>query len=45
LSKAKSIMDREFEANRLRPGDEGYVWEVSVEFDSPREATDWDEDD
>ena len=37
-------MDRDFEAHRLRPGDEGYVWEVTVVFEAPREATDWDDD-
>jgi hypothetical protein len=38
-------MNTRFEANRLRPGDEGYVWDKAVEFDGPTEATDWDSED
>lgn len=42
---AKRIMDTKFEANRLKPGDPGYVWDKAVDFDTPTETADWDEED
>lgn len=41
---AKRIMDSCFEANRLKPGDEGYVWDKAVDFEKPSEAADWDDE-
>ncbi len=41
---AKRIMDSRFEANRLKPGDEGYVWDKAVEFEKPSEVAEWDEE-
>lgn len=41
---AKRIMDSRFEANRLKPGDEGYVWDKAVDFGKPSEAADWDDE-
>jgi hypothetical protein len=40
--KAKAFMSHEFEANQLRPGDNGYEWDKQVEFTGPTETTDWD---
>lgn len=37
-------MDSKFEANRLKPGDPGYVYDRQVEFEGPTEPTDWDEE-
>jgi hypothetical protein len=36
-------MDRNFLAKRLKPGDEGFVYDVQVEF-APTESNEWDED-
>lgn len=36
-------MDQIFEKKRLKPGDEGYVWNKEVDF-NPTEDNDWDED-
>ncbi len=41
---AKRIMDSKFMANRLKPGDPGYVYDKAVDFGGPTEAADWDED-
>lgn len=41
---AKRLMDTRFEANRLKPGDEGYEWDKAVDFDKPTEAAGWDDD-
>ena len=43
--KAKQIMDVDFEAKRLKPGDEGFVWDKEVEFAPAEEDNDWDEED
>jgi centrosomal protein CEP19 len=37
-------MDSKFMANRLKPGDPGYVYDKAVDFGGPTEAADWDED-
>ena len=41
--RAKKIMDIEFEVRRLKPGDPGFVWDVSTDFNPPTETTDWDD--
>lgn len=41
----KKVMDVVFEANRLKPGDPGYVYNVEVEFEEGHESNEWDEDD
>jgi centrosomal protein CEP19 len=38
-------MDSKFLANRLKPGDPGYVYDKAVDFGGPTEAADWDEED
>ena len=42
---AKRLMDGRFEANRLKPGDPGYVYDKAVDFEAPSEAADWDDED
>jgi len=37
-------MDVQFEANRLRPGDKGYVYDKEVEFGQPQIESGWDSD-
>ena len=37
-------MSIDFEAKRLKPGDEGYEYDKVVEFEAPTEVTDWDEE-
>lgn len=44
LNKAKAKMDVKFEENRVRPGDEGYVWDKQIDFDPPNEVSEWDDD-
>lgn len=44
VTKAKEIMEEDFEKNALRPGDEGYVHDKRVEFDIAEGPGDWDED-
>ena len=41
----KKQMDVVFEANRKRPGEDGYVYNVEVEFDEGHESNEWDEED
>lgn len=43
--RAKKIMDIEFEAKRLKPGDPDFQWDKSTNFNPPTESTDWDIDD
>ena len=43
LNVAKAKMDVKFEENRLRPGDEGFVWDKQIDFDPPQEASEWDD--
>ena len=42
LAKRKAQMDVLFEANRLQPGDEGYVYDKEVEFGRPKIESGWD---
>ena len=45
VERAKQTMSVDFEAKRLKPGDEGYVYDKQTEFDPPVGVSDWDEDD
>ena len=45
IAAAKAKMDVVFEQTRLKPGDEGFVWDKQVEFGPPEDANDWDDDD
>lgn len=40
--KAKEVMNKGFEENVLRPGDEGYVYDKQVSFGEASEENDWD---
>jgi hypothetical protein len=41
---AKAAMDVAFEANRKRPGEPGYVYDIQVEFEEGSESNEWDEE-
>lgn len=43
LAARKRAMDKDFEASRLRPGDEGFQYNVEKEFAPGVEASGWDE--
>lgn len=45
LELVKSKMNVEFEQHRLRPGDEGFEWDKEVNFEPPKEISEWDEED
>ena len=45
LDKRKADMDKEFEKNRVRPGDEDFVYDKEVDFDAGKIESGWDEDD
>lgn len=36
-------MELEFEKNRLKPGDAGYVWNKQIEFAPAEEENEWDD--
>ena len=40
--RAKDVMDKGFQENALKPGDEGYVYDKVVEFGDATEDNDWD---
>ena len=44
LEDAKSRMNTGFEANRLKPGDEGFEYDVQVDFEEATEDCGWDSD-
>lgn len=44
LEKIKSQMDKDFNKKRLKPGDEGYQYDIRVDF-NPTEKSEWDDDD
>ncbi|XP_006823945.1 centrosomal protein of 19 kDa-like [Saccoglossus kowalevskii] len=43
LSRKKAIMDEDFEKNRKKPGDEGFEYEVEVDFLPAIETSGWDD--
>lgn len=43
--KAKAEMNKDFEANRIKPGDPDYVYDKEVEFNGAKVKSDWDDDD
>ena len=45
LNRRKADMDKEFEKNRIRPGDEDFVYDKEVEFNEGKIESGWDEDD
>ena len=44
LARRKAEMDLGYEANRLKPGDEGYVYNKEVEFGDMKMESGWDSD-
>ena len=44
LAKRKAEMDRGFEANRLKPGDEGYQYDIEKNFGGEKIESGWDSD-
>ena len=42
VQKAKSMMDVEFEKNKLQKGDAGFEYDKRVDFAEPTEASPWD---
>ena len=40
---AKAAMDRNFDSNRLRPGDRGFNYDVRVDFPEEKDDNDWDD--
>ena len=45
LARAKEAMSVDFERNRRRIGDEGFVYDVVVDFDAQEGPGDWDSSD
>lgn len=45
LDKRKAAMDEDFEKNRIRPGDEDYVYDKEVEFNEGKIESGWDDED
>ena len=43
LDKVKDKMNAKFLENAKRPGDEGYQYDVQVDFGPPTEDNDWDD--
>lgn len=43
--KAKKRMDAVFEAQRIKPGDEGFVYDKRADFAPPQQVSEWDDDD
>lgn len=45
LDKRKAEMDKDFEKNRIKPGDEDFVYDKEVEFNEGKMESGWDDDD
>lgn len=45
LDKRKADMDKDFEKNRLRPGDDGFVYDKEVDFTAGKMESGWDDED
>ena len=45
LDKRKADMDKDFEKNRLRPGDDGFVYDKEVDFTTGKMESGWDDED
>ena len=44
LNKRKALMNEEFEANRVKPGDQEFLYDKEVEFDAGKMESGWDDD-
>ena len=45
LDKRKADMDKDFEKNRIRPGDVDFVYDKEVEFNGGKIESGWDDED
>ncbi|KAJ3327700.1 Centrosomal protein of 19 kDa [Blyttiomyces sp. JEL0837] len=45
LNEIKKFMDKDFEKNRVKPGDPGFQYDLQKEFEKPTEDNEWDESD
>ena len=45
LNKKKAEMNQVFERHRVRPGDEGFQYDVEVDFESGKNVSGWDSED
>ena len=45
LNRKKAEMDQVFEKHRVRPEDEGFQYEVDVDFENGKNVSGWDSDD
>ena len=45
LNKKKAEMDEVFEEHRVKPGDEGFQYDVEVDFENGKNVSGWDSDD
>lgn len=45
LDKRKADMDKDFEKNRLRPGDDGFEYDKEVDFTAGKMESGWDDED
>ena len=45
LNKKKAEMDQVFEQHRVRPGDEGFQYDVEVDFENGKNVSGWDSED
>lgn len=45
IDKYKKNMDKDFEKNKLKPGDEGYVYDKRQEFKGTKVDPTWEIDD
>ena len=44
VAAAKAKMDVEFNKKQLKPGDDGFEWDVRMDFEAGGESNDWDEE-
>ena len=44
LQRAKDRMSIDFEANRIKKDEDGFVYDVRRDFGEPEEASGWDSD-
>ena len=45
LNQKKAEMDHVFEKHRVKPGDEGFQYDVEVDFENGKNVSGWDSDD
>ena len=44
LAQRKAEMETVFQANQIKPGDEGYVYDKVMAFEGPKMESGWDSD-